>query len=114
MDTTQVIAANVRARLAWHRAPQDFLCQELGWSSRTVYNKLGGRTAIRPAELVRLAELFGLPDPGAFYRVPDGFDGVTPVRLRDGGLLPSTKEQPCWSEAVSPTLDLDQNLSAAA
>jgi hypothetical protein len=114
MDATQVIAANVRARLAWHRAPQELLKEELGWSARTVHNKLYGITAIKPEELARLAELFGLNDPGPLYRVPETFGTLTAVRPRGRGLLPSTKEQPRWSGVVSNSMDIDQNRAAAA
>lgn len=77
MSTREVVAANVRARLAWTRGNHAWLRQEMGWSQRTVQNKLAGVTPITAEELAALAGLFGLDDPGLLYRVPDGFTAVT-------------------------------------
>lgn len=86
MDTNVLVAANVRARMAWHRLPQARLKDELGWSQRTIQNKLGAVTGITSAELVKLAKLFELPDPGPLYRVPEGFSpelSSRPDNVRD-------------------------------
>lgn len=90
METNVLVAANVRARMAWHRLPQARLKDELGWSQRTIQNKLGAVTGITSDELVRLAKLFGLSDPGPLYRVPDGFSpelsGRSPSSESDSSL----------------------------
>lgn len=73
MTTREVVAANVRARLAWARIPQAQLMARFGWSKRTTHNKLYGTTGLTDDELAGLAALFDLADPGLLFRVPDGF-----------------------------------------
>lgn len=72
-QTRQLVAANVRARLAWSGLRQVHLMARFGWSKRTAYNKLTGVTGFSDDELSSLAELFGLKDPGPLFRVPEGF-----------------------------------------
>jgi len=67
-----VVAANVRARMAWAHMTQAQLQQRMGWTRRTTHNKVYGHAELTAAELVTIAELFGC-DPGVLYRVPDGF-----------------------------------------
>lgn len=73
MTTRELVAANVRARMAWQRIPQVELMGRFSWSKRTAHNKLYGFTGLTDGELAGLAEVFGLDDPGAFFRVPEGF-----------------------------------------
>lgn len=108
MDTRQVVAANVRARLAFMDLGYGDL-MALGWKRRTIANRLRGIIGFTAEELAQLAELFGLEDPGVLFRVPEGFaPAAEPVRSSARGLLPSTKEQLGWSGYVRPTLDLAQ------
>lgn len=53
MEPTEVIAANVRARLAWHKVSQEVLRSHLRWSARTVQNKVHATTPISAVELLR-------------------------------------------------------------
>lgn len=75
MNMRQIVAANVRARLAFHDMGYAEL-EALGWKTRTITNRLRGRLGFTAEELAQLAVLFGLDDPGVFYRVPDGFGGA--------------------------------------
>jgi hypothetical protein len=52
------------------------LMRRFGWSKRTAHNKVAGLTGLTDQELAGLAELFGVADPGVFFRVPDGFVSV--------------------------------------
>lgn len=79
MTTREVVAANVRARMAWAKMPQAELMARFGWSKRTTHNKLYGFTGLTDDELAGLAEVFDLDDPGLLFRVPDGFGVPTSV-----------------------------------
>lgn len=67
------MAANVRARIAWMGLSGQELADKMGWKQRTVSGKLRGAQRFNEEELVALAQLFGLADPGPLYRVPETF-----------------------------------------
>jgi hypothetical protein len=73
MTTRELVAANLRARMAWRRMTHADLMARFGWSKRTAHNKVAGLTGLTDQELAGLAELFGVGDPGVFFRVPEGF-----------------------------------------
>lgn len=73
-NTRTVVAANVRARLGWSRKSRAYLQERFGWSDRTAYNKLAGKTGFTADELQAVAELFRLDDPGPLFRIPENFD----------------------------------------
>lgn len=83
MTPRQIVTGNIRARLAWLGVKVETLQSAMGWSRRTVYNKLHGITAISADELDAIARHLGLEDPGPLYRVPDSF----PVPESVPGLL---------------------------
>lgn len=87
MEPTEVIAANVRARLAWHKVSQEVLRSHLRWSARTVQNKVHATTPISAVELAKIAELFGLDDPGPLYRVPESFGTVTSIEVSESAWI---------------------------
>ena len=68
-----VVAANVRARMAWKRISRNELALRFGWSRKTAYNKLEGLTGFSDNELAAIAEILGLDDPGPLFSVPPGF-----------------------------------------
>lgn len=78
MTTQEVVAANVRARLAWMRLAQPEAAEAAGCSMRAFTGKLAAKYPFKPNELGKLAELLGLDDPGAFYRVPPDFPTLGP------------------------------------
>lgn len=79
METKRaVVAANVRARLGWSGLSGVEAGRRLGISHGSISNKLRGATPFTGDELAKLAELFGLGDPGPFYRMPEGF-GAPPT-----------------------------------
>ena len=88
VETKELVARNVRARLAWHRVQQQTLKSRMGWSQRTLQNKLSAVTALTIDEVVALANLFGLDDPGPLYRVPETFGEISPEL---SGPPPSTR-----------------------
>lgn len=73
MTMQEIVAANVRARLAWAQIPQPEAASAAGCSLRSFAYKVSGEYGFRPNELAGLAELLGLDDLGFFYRVPEGF-----------------------------------------
>lgn len=73
MTMQETVAANVRARLAWCRVSHEQAAQQIGRSVRSFRGRLAGDFPFRPDELAALAELFGMGDVGAFFRVPEGF-----------------------------------------
>lgn len=73
ISVREVVAANVRARVAWKRIKQARLEKHFRWSSRTAYNKLHGITGFTDAELQGMAELLDLEDPGPLFSVPPSF-----------------------------------------
>lgn len=72
-DIDAVVAANVRARLAWRKITGQQAAKLLGLSQQSMSNKLRGVTPFSFQQLVELAELVGMEDPGPFYRLPEGF-----------------------------------------
>lgn len=72
--TVQVIAANVRARMAWLGISVNEVQAAMGWSRRTVYNKLHAVTPFNADELDQVAGHLGC-EPGDLFRVPEGFTG---------------------------------------
>lgn len=72
-DVHTVVAANVRARLAWRELSGSTAAAHLGMSQQAMSNKLRAVTPFSTDQLVRLAELVGLEDPGPFFRIPEGF-----------------------------------------
>lgn len=83
--TRIVVAANMRARLAWLGMEARELQAAMGWSQRTTYNKLHGVTAVSADELPRIADVLST-DPGSLYQVPNGW-AEPPVPERLAGLL---------------------------
>lgn len=72
MTTREVIAANVRARLAWAGMSHKELQLAMGWSARTTHNKLYGDTALTAEEISTVARHLGT-EPGALFEIPEGF-----------------------------------------
>jgi hypothetical protein len=72
-----IVAANVRARMAWLDLSPADVAKELHGSQRALYNKLLGVTPFKSDELDILAHLFGMANPGALYEVPEGFPPIT-------------------------------------
>lgn len=72
----QVVAANVRARLAFLGVNDLYLAERLGFSRRTMYNKLHGITRWTAEEVADAARVFDTI-PGALYEIPDGFPMAT-------------------------------------
>lgn len=69
----ETVAANVRARLAWHQVSHEQAAQAAGCSLRSFRYKISGQYGFRPDELAGLARLLDTADIGAFFRVPEGF-----------------------------------------
>lgn len=112
MTRRDVVAANVRARIAWLGVSGPQLAAALGWKERTTFNKLRGTYSFTADELAQLADYLGLADPGPLYRVPETFTVRAPVREPALGLVPSTKEQPSWSEGMKQLLRVAQERAA--
>ena len=68
----EIVAANVRARLAWGRISHDAAARAAGCSIRSFRYKISGEYGFRPDELAGLAGLLGC-DIGDLFRVPEGF-----------------------------------------
>jgi hypothetical protein len=73
MSMQEIVAANVRARLAWGQISHDAAAQAAGCSIRSFRYKISGEYGFRPDELAGLASLLGLADIGTLFRVPEGF-----------------------------------------
>lgn len=73
MTTREIIAANVRARLAWHGLSATTVAKHLDLSQQGLSGKLTGTRRFTTDELDILAELFGLADPGPLFRAPEGW-----------------------------------------
>ena len=73
MTTQETVAANVRARLAWSRISHEAAAEAAGLSLRSLRYRLAGEYPFQVDELGGLAQLLGMDDLGAFFRVPDGF-----------------------------------------
>lgn len=72
MSTSEVIAANVRARMAWAGISANEMYEAMGWSRRTGYNKLHAITSLTTAEVEHLAEQLGC-EPGDLFKIPESF-----------------------------------------
>lgn len=72
MTTRDVIAANVRARMAWVGMTYKELQLAMGWSRGTAHNKLHGITGMTAEEIERVAAHLGA-EPGALFEIPEGF-----------------------------------------
>lgn len=83
MTMQEIVAANVRARLAWAQIPQPEAADAAGCSLRSFAYKVSGEYGFRPNELAGLAQLLGVDDLGSFYRVPDGFGVSSSVPVCD-------------------------------
>lgn len=70
--TSQVLAANVRARMAWFELGVGDVADRMGWTRRTAYNKLHAITPFSTDEVDGLAQLLGC-EPGDLFSVPDSF-----------------------------------------
>ena len=79
----EIVAANVRARLAWGKIGHDRAADAARCSTRSFRYKISGEYGFRPDELAGIAELLGLDDVGVFFRVPDSFDATTSVPVCD-------------------------------
>lgn len=73
MRTQEIVAANVRARLAWTRMTTDDALHVVQCSARSFRYKLAGVYPFRPDELDRLAPYLGIDDVAELFRVPAGF-----------------------------------------
>ena len=68
-----MVAANVRALLAWKGLSGQKAAALIGIKQRSMSNKLRGVSPFTADELLVIARLLGLDDPGQFYRWPTGF-----------------------------------------
>ena len=75
-ETRALIAANIRARLAWAGITDKQVMERLGWPRRTSYNKLHGITAITAEELQVLAEAFDI-SIDALFEAPPNFPSLS-------------------------------------
>lgn len=73
MRTQDIVAANVRARLAWHRMTSEDACFVAQCSPRSMRNKLAGVYPFRPDELDRLAPYLGIEEVSELFRIPTGW-----------------------------------------
>jgi hypothetical protein len=73
MRTQEIVAANVRARLAWARLTMDDALYVAQCSARSFRYKLAGVYPFRPDELDRLAPYLGVEEVSELFRVPAGF-----------------------------------------
>ena len=85
MRTQDIVAANVRARLAWQRMTNDDACYVAQCSPRSFRNKLAGVYPFRPDELDRLAPYLGIEDVSELFRIPTGW--IAPPK----GIEPRTR-----------------------
>lgn len=76
MTMQQIVAANVRARLAWAQVGHDAAARAAGCSIRSFRYKISGEYGFRPDELAGLAQLLGV-EIGALFQVPDSFTSVS-------------------------------------
>lgn len=80
MRTQEIVAANVRARLAWRRMTMDDACYVAQCSPRSFRNKLAGVYPFRPDELDRLAPYLDVNDVSELFRIPTGW-GAPPAAV---------------------------------
>lgn len=66
-----LIAANIRARLAWSGVSATEVENKLGWSKKTTYNKLHGITSWTAEELEIIAEALDVPADALFQEPPN-------------------------------------------
>lgn len=83
MTTQMIVAANVRARLAWLRKTNVDAADHIGCSIRAFTGKSAGLYPFKPNELGRLAAFLELSDPGPLYRIPPDFPAA-PAELEQG------------------------------
>lgn len=76
MGTRIIIAANVRARMAWAGMSVNALGEAMGWSRRTASYKLHGKTPISTDEVDTLAGLLCC-SPGDLMSVPEVFSSLS-------------------------------------
>ena len=93
MTMQETVAANVRARLAWSRVSHEVAAQRIGRSVRAFRSRLAAEYPFRPDELATLADLFGMDDVGAFFRVPEGFAAPQSVVMMNWGA--TVRERTC-------------------
>jgi hypothetical protein len=74
-----MVAANVRARLAFHGINPHSLAKHLGFTNRTMYNKLHGITRWTASEVAAAAKAFNTT-PGDLYETPDGWPPAPSIR----------------------------------
>lgn len=73
MTTQDIVAANVRARLAWLRKTNVDAARHIGCSIRAFTGKSHGSSPFKPNELGKLAAFLELDDPGPLYKLPPDF-----------------------------------------
>jgi transcriptional regulator with XRE-family HTH domain len=113
LSTAQIErACYIRAVLGWHGVTQAGLAEIIGCTQQSASQKLTGKRRFTVDELTAIVDHYGLD--AALVLRPSKVAELLGVRQSDRGLLPSTKYQVRRSEVVSQTLDLDQNLTAAA
>lgn len=100
-------ACYIRAVLGWHGVTQAELAQIIGCTQQSASQKLSGKSRFTDDQLAAIVDHYGL-DAGLVLR-PSKVAELLGVRNPGRGLLPSTKCQLRWSEAISVTGDLDQN-----
>lgn len=76
MGTRVIIAANVRARMAWAGISVNQIGDLMGWSRRTASYKLHGKTPITTDEVDTLAGLLSC-SPGDLMSVPECFSSLS-------------------------------------
>jgi DNA-binding XRE family transcriptional regulator len=83
-----VVAANVRARMAWLDMSRPELAKKAGITRRTLFDRLEGTRPFKDDQLWKIAAALGLETPAPLFEIPPGFP--PPVRSRAQGLLPCT------------------------
>lgn len=101
-----VVAANVRARMAWLDMSRPELATRIGINQRTLFDRLEGNRPFNDDQLWLIAEALGLETPAPLFEVPPGFPPA--VRSRAQGLLPCTFGQQGWSDGVDGAQFVDR------
>ena len=70
----QVVAANVRARIAWLDIDKQVMAKRIGLNQQTFSNKTKGIRGFNDDELDAVARELGLPNPSLLFVIPPGFD----------------------------------------
>ena len=73
VSITRIIAANLRARLAWADMKHQDFALRMGWSRHTCHNKLHAVSALSAEEVSRAAQILGIDDPGLLFSAPPSF-----------------------------------------